>query len=307
MPPRSEAVLLLTHFLDEHIVSLYRRLAAEAGARDVRILFNATDDGNPGYRAPGDAAVWPFGEADLRSLGYPRKGRHISDLDIELFSFPFQRAHPEYEHVWIVEYDVDFTGSWSEVFDAFSSNDADLLATNIHRFADNPGWWNWRGVRGPGGRVATEALVRVFMPFSRMSRRAYATLDAAYRQGWRGHYECTVPTILTQAALRIEDIGGDGEFVRPANRNRFYTSTPTVNDLSPGTFVFRPVMAAAGGRPNTLWHPVKPPGTRYVRGWRLGRMAAANRRLMALARRAGRQWSWLRGRKRGEGNLESPG
>lgn len=150
MPPRSEAVLLLTHFLDEHIVSLYRRLAAEAGARDVRILFNATDDGNPGYRAPGDAAVWPFGEADLRSLGYPRKGRHISDLDIELFSFPFQRAHPEYEHVWIVEYDVDFTGSWSEVFDAFSSNDADLLATNIHRFADNPGWWNWRGSAVPG-------------------------------------------------------------------------------------------------------------------------------------------------------------
>lgn len=282
----SEAVVLLTHFLDDRIIGIYRRLVAEAGAgREVHVLFNRSDDNNPGYQPPADVRIFSFVEADLQALGFPRKGRHIRDEDIELFSFPFHRAHPEYERVWIVEYDVEFTGRWSDLFDAFADNDADLLATNMHRHHDNPGWENWQGVRSPSGRPPHRIMLRAFMPFSRLTARAYAALSEGYRQGWRGHYECTVPTILALAGLRIEDIGGSGEFVAPGNRDRFYTSTPTVNDLSPGTFVFRPVMAQAGDRPNTLWHPVKPPSTRYVRGWKLGRLALLTRKVVALSRR----------------------
>ena len=291
MTQSPEAVLLLTHFLDERIVATARRLRQEAGAgRDVWVLFTLTDDNNPGFVAPPDLRVYGFREADLVALGYPRKGRAIRDVDIELFSFPFQRAHPQYRHIWIVEYDVDFTGRWATVFDHFRDDDADLLATNLHRFDDNPGWDNWSSVHGPAGRPARESLLRSFMPFARLSARAYRTLDVAYRRGWRGHYECLVPTLLAEAGLVIEDIGGSGEFVRPGNRERFYTSTPTVTDLSPGTFVFRPVMHAAGERPDTLWHPVKPPSTAYVRGWRNGRMGILARRATTLSRRMARLW-----------------
>jgi hypothetical protein len=277
MTDGQEVVLLLTHFLDDRIVAGYRRLAGEAG-RDVVVLFNKTDDRNPGYVPPPDVKVFPFLERDLRALGYPRKGRHIRDVDIELFSFPFHRAHPGYQRVWVVEYDVDFTGPWSRLFDAFGDDPADLLATNIHRHADNPGWENWGGLAGPDA-------IRAFMPLSRLSARSYDALDAAYRRGLAGHYECVVPTVIHRAGLTIEDIGGDGEFVRPGNRNRYYTSSPGVNDLSPGTFVFRPVMAAPGMRPNTLWHPVKPPTTRYAGGWRNGRLGLLRRRTLALGRR----------------------
>jgi hypothetical protein len=281
-----EAVCLLTHFLDDRIVGIFRRLAAEAGdGRDAFVLFNRSDDNNPGFRPPPDLRIFSFVEDDLRALGYPHKGRHIQDVDIELFSFPFHRAHPEYRRVWVVEYDVDYTGRWSELFDAFRHSGADLLATSIHRHAVNPGWENWDSVRGPAGRPAAERLLRAFLPFSRLSEAAYQALDQAYRKGWRGHYECTIPTILTLAGLKIEDIGGGGEFVLPGNRNRFYTSTPTANDLSPGTFVFRPIRIATGERPDTLWHPVKPPATHYVRGWRTGRMAGLTRRAAAAARR----------------------
>jgi hypothetical protein len=52
------------------------------------------------------------------------------------------------------------------------------------------------------------------------------------------------------------DIGGDGEFVRPLNRNRFYRNTPSRGSLMPGTFVFRPVMDSPGNGQHA-WHPVK--------------------------------------------------
>lgn len=293
-----EAVCLLTHFIDDRIVGIARRLATEAGeGRDVVVLFNRTDDNNPGFRPPADVRIFAFDEDDLRALGYRHKGRHIRDVDIELFSFPFHRAHPEYERVWVIEYDVDFTGRWSRLFDSFRGGDAALLATNIHRYIDNPGWENWGATR-PGRPLARAELVRAFMPCSRLSRAAYQALDAAYRAGWRGHYECTVPTILATGGLVVEDIGGDGPFVRPDNRNRFYTSTTSSNDLSPGTFVFRPVRTVAGDRPDTLWHPVKPPATRYVRGWRTGRMATVARWAATMSRMA-RIWGRDGGRAGG--------
>ncbi|WP_142850454.1 hypothetical protein [Telmatospirillum sp. J64-1] len=296
MNNQKEAVLLLTHFLDDHIIQLYRRMEAEAGARDVFILFNKSDDNNPGYPAPWDARIFAFEEDDLHDLGYPIKGLHIRDVDIELFHFTFQRRHPEYDTIWTVEYDVDFTGRWGDFFDAFATNDADLLGTSMHRLEVNPFWANWSSIRAPDGTPPpSETLIRAFLPLCRLSRRAYDRLDAFYREGWHGHYECTVPTLLTRAGLRIEDIGGNGEFVAPGNRNRYYTSNPATRDLSPGSFVFRPIMTAPGNRMNTLWHPVKPPMTDYVHGWDTGRLAMLKRRMRALSRRGvARMGRWMR-------------
>jgi hypothetical protein len=56
----------------------------------------------------------------------------------------------------------------------------------------------------------------------------------------------------------LEDIGGNGEFVRPENVNRFYTNTPLDEDHAPGSMVFRPARSWTGARRNMLWHPVKP-------------------------------------------------
>ena len=49
-----------------------------------------------------------------------------------------------------------------------------------------------------------------------------ARMDAAYREGWGGHIEAAWASILDFHGLKLEDIGGDAEFVRPGNRHRFY-------------------------------------------------------------------------------------
>ncbi len=284
MAGKREAVLLMTHFVDDGIVDLYRRLTAESGGRDTFVLLNQTDNPNPAVPIPADVRVAEFTVADLRALGYPLKGRRIRDKDIELFSFTFWKRHRgRYDRIWVVEYDVVFTGSWNDLFDAFADNDADLLATSIHRYAVNPSWPNWAGIRTPEGPPDLARMVRAFMPLYRMSDAAYRTLDAAYRMGWEGFYEGIVPAILIEAGQTIEDIGGDGEFVRPGNENRFYTSTPSHDTLAPGSFVFRPVHAAPGPDPGRLWHPVKPPSHQV--GWPIRRRQRIAHRARIVAAR----------------------
>ena len=280
-----EAVLLMTHFVDDMIVGQARRLMATSGGRDVFVLLNKTDDVNPTYRRPSDIRVFEFTVDDLRALGYPLKGRRIRDKDIELFAFTFWKAHPEYDRIWVVEYDVAFSGPWSQVFDHFADNDAALLATSLHRWAINPAWPNWPSVQRPEGPPADLSdYIRAFMPFYRLSREGFQALDAAYRAGWEGFYEGIVPRILQEAGLRIEDIGGDGEFVAPANRGRFYSSNPADNTLAPGSFVFRPIIAQPGPEPGKLWHPVKPPESTHRTGWPIKRREQIVHRARTFAR-----------------------
>lgn len=276
----SAAVLLMTHFLDDGIVAQYRRLRAEAAGLDVYLLYNRSDDPCPGYPVPAGVALVGVSAEKIRALGYPRKGRRLNARDVELFVMLFHRRHPNYTHYWVVEYDVAFTGRWSVLFDAFAASSADLLATTVHRFTVNPAWPNWSTVEGPVGPLPAACLLRAFMPCCRLSRAALTALDHAYALGWSGHYEATVPTLITTAGLAIEDLGGDGEFVAAGNRNRFYTNTPTNNQLAPGSFVFRPVRSSPGERPNFLWHPVKPAAT--PSGWATGRRRRLSRWLFRL-------------------------
>jgi hypothetical protein len=66
--------------------------------------------------------------------------------------------------------------------------------------------------------------------------------------------------VLARHGMEIEDIGGNGPYVKPENRNRFYFASKGTYTKSPGTFVFRPSFHQVMKRENTLWHPVKPPG-----------------------------------------------
>lgn len=168
----------------------------------------------------------------------------------------FSRLHPGYGYLWRVEYDVRFSGSWDGFFNAFSCNDADLLALIIQerpldchdrwvRLFRRP-WFCWRPL----------PLTKACLSLSRYSRKACRLLHLGYRLGWRGHDEIYAPTYLRYLSRRIEDIGGDGIFVAEGNTNRFYTATPHSPDYSPGTFVLRNGIAP-GTVPGMLFHPVK--------------------------------------------------
>jgi hypothetical protein len=176
-----------------------------------------------------------------------------ADLPLLLFF----RRFPHYEHYWVVEYDVRYSGNWESLFGTFDSSSSALVGTTLKRRDQCPHWSHWRALHLPTVEIEPSRWIRGFFPIYRMTRRALAELDRAYQGGCAGHMEALVPTVLAGQGLEIEDVGGQGEFVRRGNENRFYENQPHTNELSPGTFVYRPVLTRYGDRPDKLWHPVK--------------------------------------------------
>ncbi|MEQ8857292.1 MAG: hypothetical protein RIC56_01470 [Pseudomonadales bacterium] len=274
--PEKTAVLLLNHFVDRALVDLYGQLGADcADTRDVFLLSDRTRASVSTARLPRGSREFTFTTRDLTNLGYPGKGGSIgsreglrnmtlgnADLPVLLFF----KHHPDYSRIWVVEYDVRYSGNWESLFAEFDGNDADLLGTTLQRRDQCPKWSHWHSLDLPTVDTDPGNWVRGFFPIYRMSARALVALDRAYKAGCRGHMEALLPTVLVSQGHRIEDIGGLGEFVQPGNENRFYQNQPATNRLSPGTFVYRPVLECVGDQPNTLWHPVKTPRPRWRNG-----------------------------------------
>jgi hypothetical protein len=272
-------ILLLTHVMNPGIAALLGDI--KAACADEFDVFCLCDNTNGKFDRKRNAEGYVlFCMDDLKALPYPGKNTIEYKSEIresnphhKYFNFKpgstdlpilhFFGKNSEYKHYWIVEYDVRFTGSWDGFFSFFANNDSDLLGTTLTRYPNIRDWHHWPSLDLLNGPIPEEQRLRGFFPVYRLSRRALETLDRRYRDGVRGHYECLVPTVLSQEGMTIEDIGGDGAFVDAGNINRFYYNSPTRNTLSPGSFVFRPVMDRPGQEPNKLWHPVK-----HVPVWR---------------------------------------
>jgi hypothetical protein len=174
----------------------------------------------------------------------------------ELPMLHFWRLYPGYEHYWIVEYDVRFSGCWREFFRYWDENDADLLSTTLTPYEQCREWPHWDSLR-TSECDDHSTCVRDFFPVYRVAQPALTTLDGSCRACAAGHMEALLPSTLNAAGLAREDTGGDGPYVRPKNVNRFHRNSPGDNSDLPGIFVYRPIRDCEGEEPGKLWHPVK--------------------------------------------------
>jgi hypothetical protein len=267
-----QAVLYLSHVVNRTLWGVYKRLERECATfADVYFVMNLSSESVP----PDAKGTFPITPAQRALLGQPSRASiagwwmgagpdhaRVIQSGIDQAILAFRQMKPDYDYYWIVEYDVEFSGRWSELFNAFADNPSDLLCSNVHRHETNPTWFWWKCVVWPQGQKPE--LIRGFFPFARLSAQAIDAIIAAGQNGIDGFYEVVWPTVLHHHGLIIEDIGGNGPFVRPGNVNRWYTSTLTCDDLSPGTFVARPIRFRPGRKPNTLWHPIKRGFVRYA-------------------------------------------
>ncbi len=237
------AILLLASRLSGEVIRQYRKLKAEAGPSRNVVLLAPSAGRHPSL--PPDITLFPLADAPM------------ADLDLPVLQYA--RRHPWYLWLWVISEEVAFSGRWGTLFDAFDDSRADLLATTVCGYETMPGWEHWDSLMVPGQALPRHRWLHAFLPLYRLSRSAVNALDEAYRSGWGGHFAAALPTILADAGLALEDIGGDGPFVAPGNRNRFYVNTPGTPSLSPGSLVHRPLRLIPGARPDQLWYPVGPP------------------------------------------------
>lgn len=255
------AILFFSHLDAPGIRRTYGRLKAAAEKPDdVYWLFDASVQSVP--ETLENENVWSFSLESLNAaLAYPHPIRHIVPGFAHAPVIAFALDHPSYDAVWLIEYDVRFTGDWAAFFAATRADRADLLTTRLRRYADEKSWYFWDSLRHPTRRISRADRLVSFNPIYRISREGLRHLHAAHREGWQGHNEVLLPTLLADGGFRVADLSGQGPF-GAAIEHGFYTT---------GTIKWRPPRWRSGSRPNTLYHPVKPFAWFVSKAFRWGR------------------------------------
>jgi hypothetical protein len=258
--------IFLTSHDTPRIRGQFRRLKAEsADYVDAYFALNPGVTPMPQSELPSRPAADIFPVRSKQAEGGKLLPGHV-----DLVYAPLAMAM-SHAYVWIVEYDVDYSGDWANFFRQFRNNTADLLTTSLTPWAESREWFHWEWATIPND-VPARHRYRCFAPIVRVSQRflrAYAC--ELLLNPWGGHSEFLLPTIALHLGFDVQDIRIANASVWPWTRSVNYLNTPQHPHLSPGTFVWQPVRAAyfhedTGGfeHPRMLYHPIKPDvGTWY--------------------------------------------
>jgi hypothetical protein len=258
-----QALLFLTHIESERLLAHFQRLRRETeGLLDCFLCVHEPQRRHPAERVlPADLRIGRDDAAHYAGKRYDemlqaKRSFNSGYTDLAYMPALANERFRLYRYLWIIEYDVDYSGNWANFFADAMLSRADFIATTLVPRSNSQDWAWWPDVRTPPD-VTPEHQFRSFAPIARFSQPLLERYQAAVVGGaWRGHSEALFPTIAAHAGLTVEDL----------RRGTHYTNTPDDWTLSPGTLVFRPAVAAQyfhenpGGfaEPNLLYHPVKP-------------------------------------------------
>jgi hypothetical protein len=254
---KTVAIVFFTHTFDATTVAHLKKLKEESANCGTFFIYSDIHGENPAG-VEGDIVRFDF---EIIRRRYPRVlGRTLIPGNCHLTFLDFYLRHSGFEYYWMIEYDVMLTGCWQDFFAALSDLHVDFLACHLRTQEEEPGWGFWSTLESPSGQAMPAELIRAFCPIQRMSRRALELLEIKAMEGWGGHFECLVPTLLQNGGYSLADVGGDGRFVPEGFRNRFYTSFswPDGSLLHFGSMRFRPsVVLPSPLARQKLYHPVK--------------------------------------------------
>jgi hypothetical protein len=248
--------IFLTHVSSARIRRHFCRLQAETqGLVHWHLVMNDGRYPNPEWSMPSSDAEALLGvrHADMLSNGGVQGGY------LDTVCMPCAWSI-DASHIWVMEYDVDFSGHWADFFKQFVSDETDLLTTTLLSHPADPDWYWWQFAKAPAD-VPMHRWMRGFLPIMRMSKALVEDYVGAVRSGqWRGHYEFTVPTIASVMGRSVRDIRDTLDSQRVN-----YTNTPSDWQLQPGSFVWRPSRSdyfhenpQGFDTRGVLFHPIKP-------------------------------------------------
>lgn len=291
-----DCVLFVTHRWSPSIAAHYQRLKQQAGSMlDVLLVYQVpTSEPVPATANP-DVVV---SVAEI-AAAFPRRFAEAGDAwafhcaDLIWMTAAGKPPAAGYDRLWVLEYDVDFSGDWTTFFRAALPYEGDLLGTDLRPLRVTPDWWNTAGYRQPEGMP--EPLIG-FFPVARVSR----ALVEAYRrelqaEDWAGHFEMVLPSFAAAKGFTVREIGGDTDHT-PAERRRLHYTTPRMVGKAAATFTFRPPRSfryfveseTPFSQRDRLYHPIKtdlPLADRIAFSWK----------------KAGDHWVILRNRLLGRG------
>ena len=258
-PRKKSAVLYLSHRVDDNALQGWRALRDGCGKHQIPFyVYDNSRNDYPGHPDIPDSQVYLFSLSSLMEkwpISVWSSDRPFDQGNLIFLTLSFFNDHPKFSFYWRVEYDVFFDGSWNDFLSYYDDVLSDLVTTTIVRPEVRTDWFWWRTLKYPSGLQKPVQPLRAFMPIVRLSADACDSLARAFRYGWKGHDEVSVPTIIHHNALSILDLGA-GEFFNQA-APAWYVNSPAVEGLAPGTFVCPPKRPTVDVNTRKLYHPVK--------------------------------------------------
>jgi hypothetical protein len=251
--------LFSAYYYDPEIVTQFRKLERETRDLGDCVVLYHQKDGENIHPEMLKLPLFIVNSSMLSALGYPPlKDNKYYPGSGHFMLICFAREH-EYEHYWYIEYDVYFSGTWSTLFKNFEDAKEDFLSCVIREYQDPCDWPWWESLIHHSENIPIENRYASFNLIFRISRSAIEFIDTSHTNGWIGHHEVLLPTLLINKGYNIRDLGGSGKYVQPVDKGRFYKCAPAKG-------VSQIVTIAASGSvflvseliPNNIYHPVKP-------------------------------------------------
>ena len=249
---------MITHKITPRIRGHFERLRKELdGLMPVYLCMQGENEG--AWQA--DFSIMPEdveGLLPARAEQARQAGRRTNQGFVDLIYMPAMAhaALASFDQVWLMEYDVDYTGNWLSLFTTLRASDSDLIATYVRRPDETPDWLHWQTLCLPKDCRARSRL-SAYLPLARISRRlCNAYLEEMRRPGWSGHFEALLPTVARHRGLSVIDI------------NELAATSPLGLPVDGETYDYWPLrsqtyfgeLPGAFKVPNRLYHPVKPAG-----------------------------------------------
>lgn len=256
----NSAILFLTHIITEDIIVRYKRLLNEtSNLYDVYFAVDTTTNQIDKLKSLPHGKSFLFDLQRIMEQGYTPLGNRVM-YNVNYVLLFFRKLFPKYDYYWVIEYDVEFTGSWNIFFNYFETIDADFVSSHIEHFSnDNANWCWWNRTNLSTFGYSNSQMVKSFNPVYRISARALDYMDSVLKKGVQGHFEVIMPTIIANnKELKVLDLGGCGEYSDPSHPNHFYIKGVGVNN---GSMRWRPLFLQSCinslKNTNLLFHPVK--------------------------------------------------
>ena len=183
----------------------------------------------------------------LHNMGYTPIEQQLLPGSNHFPLLKFYLSYPNYDYYWLIEDDVYFNGNWDSFFNLFTTHSFDLISAYLKIYQEEPEWPWWKTLHTGNECLDNNNKIHSFNPVYRLSVRALSYIHEALSNGWSGHHEVLIPTLLSLRGCSIADMGGDGYYVIKGFRNKLYDKN---------TFSHLPLKPQEK-RADMLYHPIK--------------------------------------------------
>lgn len=244
------AYLILTRGPHKVYSSLYKGLL-KMPLKDSSVFILLDNDHENGSSS--DESIITFDKDKIQSLNLPLfRGGNIGFGNTHLPLLYFHKLYPKFDYYWVIEDDVRFNGPYNVFFDELNTHSADFVAAKIRHFHEMPDFFMWDWIRKDGYEVPDHKKLWSFNPIYRVSQSAIKSVIECYGEGWLGHFEILLPTILNANKNSIIDFGGEGKYTPDSLVNKYYK----LGSKFEQTHRYRPPHFWMY-KTNKLYHPIK--------------------------------------------------